>query len=154
MESLIHEKKNLIQIGALKNSNPHVLTTQGSSKKNKHKNKGKKDQENKKEGKQNSTDESLNFKASKGNKENKKCSYCNRGFHPKSSCMKKTIDLMEQTLEQHHLENLFQIMQGKIHHQKEVMVMHYLLFHLLLILGFLIHGIPITWPHWIDLFHT
>jgi hypothetical protein len=35
MESLIHEKTKLIQIGALKSSNPHVLTTQGSSKKNK-----------------------------------------------------------------------------------------------------------------------
>jgi hypothetical protein len=34
MESLIHEKTNLIQIGALKNSKPHALTTQGSSKKN------------------------------------------------------------------------------------------------------------------------
>jgi hypothetical protein len=30
MESLIHEKTNLIQIAALNNSNPHVLTTKGS----------------------------------------------------------------------------------------------------------------------------
>jgi hypothetical protein len=79
MESLIHEKIKLIQIGELNNSNPHVLTTQGSSKKNKHKNKGKKDQENKKEGKQKSTYESLSFKESKGKKEKTKCSYCNRG---------------------------------------------------------------------------
>jgi hypothetical protein len=44
MELLIHEKTKLIQIGALNNSNPHALTYQGSSKKNKQKNKGKKDQ--------------------------------------------------------------------------------------------------------------
>jgi hypothetical protein len=41
----------------------------------------------------------------KGKKEKTKCSYCNRGFHPKSSFMKKTIDLMAQTLEQHHLKD-------------------------------------------------
>jgi hypothetical protein len=51
MESIIHEKKNLIQIGELKSSKPNELKAQGSSKKNKQKNKGKKDQENKKEGK-------------------------------------------------------------------------------------------------------
>jgi hypothetical protein len=57
MVSLIHEKKNLIQIGELNNSNSHALTTQGSSKKNKQNNKGKKDQEKKKEGKKNYIDE-------------------------------------------------------------------------------------------------
>jgi hypothetical protein len=44
-------RQNNIQKGALKSSNPHALTTQGSSKKNKQKNKGTKDQEKKKEGK-------------------------------------------------------------------------------------------------------
>jgi len=82
-----------------------VLKSQGSSTKNKKKNKGKKDQENKKKGKQNSTDERSSSKESKGKKEKKKCSYCNRGFHPKSYCMKKTIYLMTQTLEQQHLED-------------------------------------------------
>jgi hypothetical protein len=43
MESLIHEKTNLIQIGALNNSKRHALTSQGSSKKNMQKKKGKKD---------------------------------------------------------------------------------------------------------------
>jgi spore germination cell wall hydrolase CwlJ-like protein len=105
MESLIHEKTKLIQIGALRNSNPYVLTTKGSSKKNKKKNKGKKDQEKKKEAKQNSTYESSSSKESKGKKDNTKCSYCNMGFHLDISCMKNTIDLMAQPLEKHHLED-------------------------------------------------
>ena len=49
MESCIHEKKMLIQIQELKNSKPHVLTTQGITKKNKQKNKGEKEQEKNKE---------------------------------------------------------------------------------------------------------
>ena len=63
MESLIHKKTKLVQIGALKNSNPHALTTQGSLKKNKQKNKGKKNQENKKKGNQNFIEESSSSKA-------------------------------------------------------------------------------------------
>jgi hypothetical protein len=63
MESVIHEQTNIIQIGALKNSKPHALTAQGISKKNKQKNKGKKDYENKKEGKKKSIDESSSSKA-------------------------------------------------------------------------------------------
>ena len=81
MDSPIHEKINLIQIGELNNSKPHALTAQGSSKKNKHKNKDKKDQENKKEGKKNSIDENSCSKESKGKNEKTKCSYCNMGFH-------------------------------------------------------------------------
>jgi hypothetical protein len=41
MDSLIHEKKNLIQVGELKNPKPHALTSKGSSNNNKQKNKGK-----------------------------------------------------------------------------------------------------------------
>jgi hypothetical protein len=63
MESLLHEQTNLIQIGALKNSKPHALASQGISKKNKQKNKGKNDQENKKEGKEKYIHESSISKA-------------------------------------------------------------------------------------------
>ena len=43
-----------------------------------------------------------------GSKKNKKfekslCSYCMKGFHPESSCMKKTIDQMEKLLEKHNI---------------------------------------------------
>jgi hypothetical protein len=89
MDSLIHEKTKLIQIWELKSSNPHVLTTQVSSKKNKMKNKGKKDQENKKEGEKNSTYEILSSKASKSEKDNTRCSYYNKGFHHENFFMKK-----------------------------------------------------------------
>ena len=30
--------------------------------------------------------------------ENKKCPYCMRGFHPEGSCMKKTLDQLENIL--------------------------------------------------------
>ena len=33
--------------------------------------------------------------ASSSKKKKKKCPYCMRGFHPKDSCMKKTIDQMK-----------------------------------------------------------
>ena len=63
------------------------------------------DQVNKKEGKQNSTDESSSSKELKRKKEKTKCSYYNKGFHLETSCMKKTIDLITQSFEQHHLED-------------------------------------------------
>ena len=31
------------------------------------------------------------------------CTYCHKGFHPKISCMKKTIDMMDQLLENNNL---------------------------------------------------
>ena len=39
----------------------------------------------------------------KKKKENTKCTYCHKGWHPKSSCMKKTIDMMAQHLEKNNM---------------------------------------------------
>jgi hypothetical protein len=154
MESLIHEQTKIIQIEALKNSQPHALTTQGSSKKNKQKNKGKKDQENKKEGKKNSIDENSSSKASKGNKEKTKCSYCNMGFHIESSYMKKTIHIMAQTLEKHQFESCIPDNERKNPSSKRVNG------HALLSISYspnswvLDSGDHITWSHQIDFSHT
>jgi hypothetical protein len=68
--------------------------------------------------------------------------------------MKKTIDLMAQTLEQHHLEDCIPDNARKKPSSERSNGQHYLLFHLLLMLGCLIQGLPITWPHWIDFSHT
>ena len=42
---------------------------------------------------------------SKGEKWKKmeKCTYCQKGFHPESSCIKKQIDQMAQILQKHNL---------------------------------------------------
>jgi hypothetical protein len=42
---------------------------------------------------------SRNEKGKKGNR----CTYCQRGFHPESSCMKKQIDQMAEILQKHNL---------------------------------------------------
>ena len=40
----------------------------------------------------------------KGNKkEKKKCTYCHKGRHPESACMKKIIDMMAQHLEKKNI---------------------------------------------------
>ena len=36
-------------------------------------------------------------------KEKTKCTYCHKGWHPESSCMKKTIDQMAQLLEKNSI---------------------------------------------------
>ena len=47
--------------------------------------------------------DSSSSKGKKGKKGNFKCPYCNRGYHPEFSYMKKTIDLMAMTLQQNNL---------------------------------------------------
>lgn len=111
IESLIHEQDKLIKMGTLKNSNAHALIVHGSGKNNSKSNqqskgKGKKELDPRKEGNPKPPDGSTNSKEKKDKKGKSKCSYCNRGYHPESSCMKKTIDLMAQTLQQNNLSNL------------------------------------------------
>ena len=50
------------------------------------------------------------FDGASGSKKNKnkkfgkaQCSYCMRGFHPESHCMKRTIDKMEKILEKSNI---------------------------------------------------
>jgi hypothetical protein len=47
-----------------------------------------------------SSKDTLNPKVGKSNKKRTKCSYYNRGFYLECSCMVKTIDLMEEVLQQ------------------------------------------------------
>jgi hypothetical protein len=53
--------------------------------------------EQRKEGNSKPLDESSGSKGGKGKKGKTKCGYCNHDYHPESSCMKKTIDLMADT---------------------------------------------------------
>lgn len=103
IESLIHEQNKLIQMGALKHSKYHALAAYESNKKKKQKNKGKMELYHIDEESIESSKETLNPKGGKTKKEQTKCSYCNRGFDPKSSCMVNTISLMAKVLQQHNL---------------------------------------------------
>jgi hypothetical protein len=51
----------------------------------------------KKEGYSKPFNDASGSKGGKGRK-GEKCSYCHKGFHPKSTCMQKQIDLMTQIL--------------------------------------------------------
>jgi hypothetical protein len=97
IEALIQEKDKLIKMGVIKKSKEHALVVHdGRSSQNiksKVKGKTKSCVESKKEGYSKPFNDSLRSKSGKGNKGHK-CTYCNRGFHPKSVCMKKKIDLM------------------------------------------------------------
>ena len=102
IESLIQKQDKLFKMGALKNSKSHAFVVHESSKtnaKNKQKQKGKKESDKRKGDKNKSTEETSNSKVGKQKKDKTKCSYCGRGFHPESSCMKNTIDLMAQVLQ-------------------------------------------------------
>jgi hypothetical protein len=106
IESLMHEQDKLIKMGEIKSSKVHALVVHESNKSNlktKQKGKGKKDPEQRKEGNFKPFDESSSSKGGKGKKGKTKCGYCNHDYHPESSCMKKTIDLMVQTLQQNNL---------------------------------------------------
>ena len=46
---------------------------------------------------------SLNSKKKKGKGEGSKCTYCGKGFHPESSCMKKQIDMLNQFMEKNNV---------------------------------------------------
>jgi hypothetical protein len=107
IESLMHEKDKLIKMGTIKGSNVHALVVHESNNtfnlKSKQKGKGKAHSEQKKEGNSKPFDDSSSSKGGKGKKGKSKCGYCNRDYHPESSCMKKTIDLMAKALQQNNL---------------------------------------------------
>jgi hypothetical protein len=105
IESLTQEQTKLVNMGKIKGPKAHALTVQyGSHKYHKYKDKDKrKYHAHPKKG--GYTKPFTNASRSKGEKGRKgeKCTYCHKGFHPKSACMKKQIDLMTQTLQQNNL---------------------------------------------------
>jgi hypothetical protein len=106
IEALIQEQDKLIKMGVIKNSKVHALVAHdgNSSQHQKSKKKGKEKAhaEQKKEGYSKPFNDSSGSKSGKG-KKGQKCTYCNRGFHPESACMKKQIDLMTQILQKNNL---------------------------------------------------
>eukprot|EP00253_Pinus_taeda_P001912 PITA_01912 len=100
-------------MGKIKPPKAHALAIHDSSH-NKHhrsdssqknqqqKDKGKAHSHPKKEGYTKPFNDSSGSRNEKGKKGNR-CTYCQRGFHPESSCMKKQIDQMAEILQKHNL---------------------------------------------------
>jgi hypothetical protein len=89
IESLIQEKTKLINVGKIKGPKVHALIVQyGSHKyhKSKDKDKRKSHANLKKEGYSKPFTDASGSKGGKGRK-GEKCTYCHKGFHPKSTCM-------------------------------------------------------------------
>jgi hypothetical protein len=106
IEALTQEQDKLIKMGVIKNSKVHALVVHdgnnSQNQKSKKKGKGKVHADPKKEGYSKPFNDSSGSKGGKG-KKGKKCTYCNRGFHPESTCMKKKIDLMAHILQKNNL---------------------------------------------------
>ena len=56
-----------------------------------------------KEEKEQSKDPSGSKRIKKNGKGKTLCSYCGRGFHPQSTCMRRTIDEMSLLLKKHNI---------------------------------------------------
>jgi hypothetical protein len=100
IKSLTQEKTKLINMGAIKGPSAHALTVHDGSKKYqkyKYKYKKKSHAHTKKEGYTKPFTDASGSKGEKGRK-GEKCTYCHKGFHLKSTCMQKQVDLMSQIL--------------------------------------------------------
>jgi hypothetical protein len=105
IESLTQEKTKLINMGTIKGPRAHALTVHdGNYKHHKYKDKykWKSHAHLKKEG---YTKPFTNASGSKGEKGRKgeKSTYCHKGFHSESACMKKQIDMMSQIIQKNNL---------------------------------------------------
>ena len=106
-ESLIQEQDKLIQMGVLNASKNKALLSRDSrnvQEKGKQRGKENKNVDSKTKEKHNPSNGASGSKKNKNNKfEKAQLSYCMRGFHPKSHCMKNTFDQMEKLLEHHNI---------------------------------------------------
>jgi hypothetical protein len=102
IESLTQEKTKLINMGTIKGPRAHALTMHdGSHKYHKYKCKDKRKSHAhlKKEGHTKPFTDASVSKWEKGRK-GEKCTYCHKGFHSESACMKDQIDTISQILHQ------------------------------------------------------
>jgi hypothetical protein len=105
IESLTQEKTKFINMGTIKGPRMHALIVHDDNQKYhkyKYKDKQKYHVHLKKEGYKKTFTDASGSKGEKGRK-GEKCTYCHKGFHPKSACMKKIIYLMSQILYKNNL---------------------------------------------------
>jgi hypothetical protein len=108
IESLRQEKTKRINMSTIKGLRVHTLTVHDGShkyKKSKDKYKRKYHAHTKKEGYTKPCTDASGSKGEKGRK-GEKCTYCHKGFHSESTCMKKQIDMMSQILQKNNLGDL------------------------------------------------
>ena len=105
MESLTQEKDKLVKMGSIKTKDKELAVGVSNSAKGKPKSKNLKLSDKKKSEKHKSSEGATNppKEKEKRGKEKAKCSYCHKGWHLESSCMKKTIDTMAQLLEKNNI---------------------------------------------------
>ena len=99
IESLTQEHDKLIQMGIIRSSRDQALVAGGPKVANY---KGKQKDESPVE-KEQSNDPSGSKRSNKNGKGKTLCSYSGRGFHPKISCMRRTIDEMALLLRKHSI---------------------------------------------------
>jgi hypothetical protein len=105
IESLTQAQTKFINMGTIKGPRVHALIVHdGSHKyhKSKYKDKWKSHAHLKKEGYTKPFTDASGSKGEKGRKF-EKCTYCHKGFHSESTCMKKNIYMMSQILQQNNL---------------------------------------------------
>ena len=99
IEYLTHEHDKLIQMGIIRSSRDQALVVGGPKGAN---DKGK--QRDKSPVKKEQSNEPSGSKRSKKNGKGKVlCSYCGRGFHSESSCMRRQLDEMALLLKKHNI---------------------------------------------------
>ena len=94
MESLTLEQDNLVMMGTIKPSKDQDLVAGYSKVDSKGKKKAKNPLEKKRDKSKSQEEPSgskKNFQKKKNKDEISKCTYCSKGYHPKSSCMKKKL---------------------------------------------------------------
>ena len=106
MESLTREQDKLVMMGTIKPSKDQALVAGDSRVDSKGNIKAKKPPQQKRD-KNKSQEEpqgsKKNFQKNMNKGERRKCAYCSKGYHPKSSCMKKKIDMLTQLLEKNNI---------------------------------------------------
>ena len=109
MESLTQEQDKLVMMGTIKPSKDQALIAGDlrvdlkSKKKSKNPPKEKRD---KKQSREDLQGPKKNYQKKKNKGEMSKCAYCTKGYHPKSSCMKKQIDMLTQILKKNNISLL------------------------------------------------
>src|SRR5713101_6208165 len=102
MESLTQEQDKLVMMGTIKPSKDQALADGDSKVDSKSKKKAKNPPKKGRDKKQSPGDQQgpkKNTQKKKNKGEMNKCSYCSKGNHTESSCMKKQIDMLNQLLE-------------------------------------------------------
>ena len=105
VESLIQEQDKLIRMGVIQTSKDQaILVTDSTKVQSKGRPKGKEPKvaDSKPKENQETSEGASGFKKKK-KFEKKKCPYCMRGFHPKDSCTKKTLDQMKHLCVQNNI---------------------------------------------------